>query len=395
MPGWVRRLSKWLAEMSIKGIAAWVFGAAVTAAGLSDALWDWWYDPPAFVLSGLFRPVLSLTGLLLICAGFLWTKTNSSRKPSSPRKPVGGSTRPVETKEIDVAQYAEALVAHKREEWSIGQSEAIALGYESPVLELPPNIRDGPRMQTYIESLQRLPQMQGVNCEEIYARWHRDLPKRFRNDPNVMIDVPLDSLSESVKAYPCDFAIICGLERELGWRPLGVTGDVLAVTADGQTILLLNRGKKISRDAPDHLHVFGGATDPFYDLGSLAHCAEREFREESGRQCSVANCPVLLHREDSYKMSMITYLGVSVQNSDSYETEEGVVYALNLMNWDAVVNCFLNKEWVDSGRQAFLVWLGLGCPVQGQVSPSIAPEYARLLYEKSLNICRSKGLVRV
>lgn len=293
-----------------------------------------------------------------------------------------------------VGRYARVLAAHKGPECIVGQSQVIELGYSSPVLELPHDLKTKSREDAFIQTMQRLPQLRGKDCRKVYRRWRNELSSVFRNDPNVMLRKPLKSLSEVAKAYPCDFSIAVGLKEHFGWRPWGVTGNVLAVTPNGQSVLLLNRAKRVSRDAPEQLHVIGGAMDPYFDLGSIARCAEREFHEEAGKHCNVLGSPALLQRESEFRHSMITFLGVSVQYSGRHETEEGTVYPLDLANVDEVVNCFLNEPWVDSGRQAFLVWLRLGCPVHGKTSPSISAGHARELYDRCLEICREKKLLR-
>lgn len=294
---------------------------------------------------------------------------------------------------IDVKRYAKTLSERVRAESTVGQSKFIDLGYDGPMLALPANFKTVVREVAYVDTLRRIRGLNGKDPEKLYARWLAATPRAYRNDPNIIIDAPLRSLLDAAKAYPANFAIHLGIEKELGARPWSVTGNVLAVTPDGAAALIMMRNKRVSRDSPEQLHIIGGQMDPYYDLGSVALNAEREFREEAGRPCSVAGCPVVLLQEAKFRNSMVTFLGVPVEHGGSHETEEGSVFALDLTNTDAVANCFLNNEWVDSGWQAFLVWVGLGCPVRGAPSPSLSAAHVRRLYERCLEIARTKGLL--
>ena len=285
--------------------------------------------------------------------------------------------------QISLSSYSNEINSQQRPERALGQSTIVQIGFESPLLRLPPEFASCDREDAYIESLAGLPELKGRDLNAVYNQWRSELSRHYHNDPNVFIDHPLESLTETVIAHPCDFGILEGFERDFHRRLYGVTGNIVAVSRGGSTLYLLNRGKKISKDAKSEFHIFGGAIDPTFDQGSMARCAEREFREEAGTPCSVGGCPVMLHREGVYAKSMVTFLGAPVDRLLRYESEEGIVHAVDLGDVDSVISLF-SEKWVDSGRQAVLVWFALGCPVAGRRNTRISRSLSKLLFERCL-----------
>jgi len=291
---------------------------------------------------------------------------------------------------IDLTALAKSLSDHLLPEWSLGQSDVIELGWQSPVLILPEDMNIEDKSLLYIRTLAHLLPSLRVNAKTQYGEWKRDLDGRYRNDPNVVLDQPLASLSDNTKAYPIDYCCIRGLEDGHNVQTFGATGNVLPVSQDGRVVYLQKRGSGITRHGANQLHVFGGAMDPSFDLGSFVKCAEREFHEESGKTCRVANSPVLLQRERTYRKSMITYLGAVVELV-THQNSEGEVFPVDVLDSEAVYSCFQNYSWVDSGRQAFLIWLALGCPIQGMRNPSVTNPHARDLYRRCIAINSDRG----
>jgi 8-oxo-dGTP pyrophosphatase MutT (NUDIX family) len=315
---------------------------------------------------------------------------NSVEQPTHSKGDATGQKR--ERNAISLDDAAMGLKQRTLNEWKIGASSVIDLGWTRPEITIEPRgYLGGDRLRDCFETISWLTGKTRDESRAAYLEWRDSFDGGYyTNDPVAVLENVATSLQSKLVAHVCDYTTIRGLERSGLAKAVGFTGNVLAVADGGATVMIHRRAKTGTAIGPDQYHIFGGWIDPYKDLNSIERCARREFTEEADAECDLSGTPVLLAHELFPQCDFVStmFLGGQVKSTGRHVNREGSAEPVALGD---LPRLFEISDWVDSGRQALLVWLRLGCPVNGRPG-AVGEQLARATLNECLEICRYRRL---